>query len=208
VRVLCFRFKQAAEVYRQSAEEAEEFALWSSLGLAFAVALLPTGWFAYRKWAVKAEAVATRKERSSELKATQAALVELQAEQARQAAIDKQEQIASQRELRQQREAAAAAAIAAGGAPEATPESESWELLDPAAKEALAEESTEAAAAGESSDEDATSSQSGGGVVAKCDLCKKKFKSTAQLENHEKSNQHKKGVQAASKGGKKPRKDE
>lgn len=177
-----FRFKTAQEMFKKAADDAEEFALWTAIGIAAGIALLPAAWMFYSRHAAAAEAVAQRKERSSDLKATQQALAELQAEQKRAAAQQREEDRAHQRELKQLREEAAAearAAKAASGGDEERAVSGEWELV----KGTEGAEGDEATAASHDDDDDSDDEPAvKSGSVIKCVLCKKSFKSQQQSE--------------------------
>lgn len=174
-----FRFKTAQEMFKKAADDAEEFALWTAISIAAGIALLPAAWMFYSRHAAAAEAVAQRKERSSDLKATQQALAELQAEQKRAAAQQREEDRAHQRELKQLREEAAAeakAAKAASGDEERAVSGE-WELV----KGTEGAEGDDANASHDDDDSDDEPAAKSGSVI-KCVLCKKSFKSQQQSE--------------------------
>jgi hypothetical protein len=181
------------------------------MSIAFGVALLPALYMLYQRKAAASANVAARKERSSDLKANQQALMELRQEQERERKQVQEDERAYAKQLRADREAAAAEAAASGNSTSTSSPGEDWEVVRKTASSsgedvAAAEGAEDSGSESDESDDDAPAKQR---VSMKCQLCKKSFKSQAQMDNHEQSNQHKKAVQAASKAaGKKSRRDE
>lgn len=209
VFALRVRFKTAQDIFKKAAEEQEEFALWSALAIAFSVALLPAAWMWWQKKAAAAEAVAARKARSSDLRATQDALAELQAEQKREAAERREADRMHQLQLRREREQAAAEAaidssVAASSAAAAETGDE-WEVVDGVATRVSPAQTAAAADDADAADSDSGDDSGGGGssTLIKCALCRKSFKSAAQMDNHLNSNQHKKAIKDSEKANKK-----
>lgn len=168
-----FRFKQAEEVFRQAQDEAEEFALWTSLAIALGVALLPTIYLYVTRTAASRAESSKRKERSADLKASQSALRELQEEQVREKKRIQAEERQYARELAREREAAAAAAAEeAAGQPNAGSDADdSWEVL-----QSDADQSAQRATRDDSDNE----TKAPRAAAFKCTLCRKSFKSQQQ----------------------------
>ena len=168
------KYREAQEVFRKAQEEAEEFALWTSLAIAGGIALLPAIYmFLQHQNAARLEK-SKRKERSSEMKANQVALIALQEEQARQRKAAQEEEREYARQLKRDREeagVAAAAAEAAHANPTENTDADSWEVVEN--KELDQPSETEQS---DSESEPQTAAKS----VIKCALCKKSFKSQQQ----------------------------
>ena len=195
-------------------EEREKQALLLALAGSVVVALLPLGWFyaqRLRAWWLQAK---RKGEASEKLRGEQAVLAEWQEEKKREEQRSKEEHKARVAEIRRLREAAARAAEAATEA-EAEDEEDSEVTSSPSepspvpgagagGESPTADEAQVVAAAADADEEeeDERPRKGGGGgggrgVVLSCDECRKQFKSSAQLDNHLLSNQHKKAIKEA-----------
>jgi len=209
-----FKMKQAAEVFKRAQEEAEEFALWSSLSIAFLVALFPTIYVFIRRHANRREEESKRKNRSAELRQNQQLLMEVQEEQAKERQRIKEEERQYQKELREARAAAAATEEAETAASESNkPDSDEatseWEVVDGNKRMAADDDDSNDAQIDDEEEDDRPKKRSGGGgSIIKCDVCNKKFKSQQQMDNHTASKQHQKAVKEAERAARKKSKKE
>ena len=189
----------------QGEEEAEKRALLLALLGSVGVALLPLGWFYAQRAREWWEAARRKSEASEKLRGEQAALTEWQEERKKEEERMKAEHRARIAEIKRMREEAAAAAEAEGedeedevvngvdSQPNASPVLPGTDANgEPSTGDAA--QLAAAAVDAEEEEEDERPRKGGGGALLSCDECRKKFKSSAQLENHLGSNQHKKAV--------------
>lgn len=217
-----FRFKDAHEQFKKIQEEKEEFALWTAIILAFLVALLPTVWHFWSKKQEEQEIKQKKKAAASNLKEQQELLAEFQKTQEEEERLRREEEREYQKQLKEERErvwkeqqADYQRRKAAGLLTEEELQQEADEEEERKQKKNKKqhkqhhdEDDEDNEQAEDNKDEEEEEDDKPKGNVYKCDLCKKKFKSEQQWENHEQSNQHKKALKDAAGGKRKSRRDD
>ena len=186
-------------------EEREKRALLMALVASLGVALLPVGWFYLQRARVWLAERKRKEEASVKLRGEQAALAEWQQQRKREEDQRREGERARAAEIRRIREQQNAAAAAAEDDDDGA-ESEHASAEGAAAGAANATAGVAEGAVEDEEEEDLRPRKGGSGdgggsdevdVPLNCALCRKKFKSGPQLDNHLVSNAHKKAVKDA-----------
>lgn len=178
----------AAMFARAQAEEAAETrALLMALAAALCVALTPLAYFYYGRLSSKLNDRKRKQDANEKLRENQSLVKEYHKEQAAEQERNKRENAARAQEIREARERALLEETESSSDEDQSvmPENaEPAELVDPTA-------------AVPSDDEDDKKKRRATGQIFSCDLCRKKFKSSGQYEQHLQSNQHKKAEKSS-----------